>query len=738
MRLEPSPREFLLQQKMDLLERFKTYLREKDKSDLTIKNYVSDVRRFIGWFENISHASFDIHSVNTQHIDQYRQSLSSSLYKASEKRHRSSLNQFFLFLADRNILASKDINIYQSKPETQTYSFLGLNDFKSFLYEQKASGLTIKNYLADVRQFSEWLRLVLDLPDKQIDQKKFFGRLNKKLLDTYKERLLLDKQLSPSSINRKLCSLRTYIKFVSKYNSIDQDLLQIENLNKSSGFLEEKTYSKLLSLPPQTEEKMMTNPTYASFPAIRMLQKMAKFSLYLIEISFVVPLAEIILICQKALWFASGGKIFFSALQTANKKTRIDSLIVKNADVGFYAPLPDSYAHLPLLQRLFRTIRHNRPLWYKKYHSYSFVHYLHLGILGIAVTLMGSLLYHRLSPSVNQRVLGTEVMGSGRELDFKGLLLDANAKAITTNTPVRFGLYDDRIASGSSLLWETVKTVNPDSEGNFSVSLGDSSPIPTDVFSSGKSLYLGIAINNHEELRPRQPVANVHLAQDAQRLSGMVPTTDENAGGQNVILALDSAGNLTIGKASPTFQATDGTFSLKAKSLMLSTTPQSNGNIILSPDGFGVVDISRPIQNTSQYGTLPDTLGAVEVADTFAVLATSSGQSAFTINQNDSGPLISASSSGIAKFTLDNTGAGYFASNLMLDGTDLSTHQFAINLFNRNAGIVNFAGQSIAVTIGSQSGTTTIRNPSTNLEGNLSIGGKRMPESASLAQAATR
>lgn len=713
---------------MNLLEPFKAYLRASGKSEITIKNYLSDIKRFIVWFENKSTETFTPQDVQSEHILEYRQSLSSMLDSTSTKRHNSSLNQFFLFLVKTNHLAANTLNTHPEANQPEGIDrLLRLRDFRSYLYEQKCSELTIKNYVSDIKQFTEWTKAVLGLIDDLGDGKMFFSKLNTQLIDTYKQRLLTEKQLSPVSINRKLSSLRSYIKFSSKYGLVDHKISIAENESPNHNEpLNEAGYRLLISqtttspIPASGNEKK----PYSSIPTLRFLQKSTDIAQFLLSIFFITPLAEGILICQKLLWIVSGGRMFYQAVNRPLKRTRLDSLVVDSFEKSFYAPLSLSFASLPLHRRLFLTLRHKRPFWYKKYHTYTFVHYLHFGILGIGIIVMGSLLYERLSPSLSPRVLGTQIASNGRQLQFRGVLLDNNSKPITEATPIRFTIYDDKVASGSSLIWQDVQKVTPDNQGNFSVSLGGSSPIPNDTFISGKGLFLGIAISNSSELVPRQSIPNVQLAQDANRVGGFLPITADNAGSQNVLLALDSAGNLTIGKSSPVFQATDGIFTLRAQSLVLSSLPNSNGRIILAPDGYGIVDINKPIQNTSGFGSQSDTLGAVEVADAFAIIATTSGQSAFSINQNGGGPLISASSSGIAKFNVDGTGAGYFASNLTVDGTDLATNNFAISLFNRNAQIINLGGEAIAVTIGSQSGTTTIRTPSTDLQGNLTIGGK--------------
>ena len=128
------------------------------------------------------------------------------------------------------------------------------------------------------------------------------------------------------------------------------------------------------------------------------------------------------------------------------------------------------------------------------------------------------------------------------------------------------------------------------------------------------------------------------------------------------------------------------------------------------PDGLGIIDLQKPIQNTTNYNNIASAMGAVEVDDLMAILATSSGQSALTINQNSTGPLISASSSGIAKFTIDNNGTGTFGGNLTINGNNLSTTSTNFDLLNNSAINLNLAGAATSISIGGASGSTKIKN----------------------------
>ena len=70
------------------------------------------------------------------------------------------------------------------------------------------------------------------------------------------------------------------------------------------------------------------------------------------------------------------------------------------------------------------------------------------------------------------------------------------------------------------------------------------------------------------------------------------------------------------------------------------------------------------------------------------------------------------------------------AGDLAVNGGDLTTTATTFNLINANATTVNFAGAGTALTIGSTTGTTTIRNANTVVTGDLAVNGGDITSSA--------
>jgi len=133
-------------------------------------------------------------------------------------------------------------------------------------------------------------------------------------------------------------------------------------------------------------------------------------------------------------------------------------------------------------------------------------------------------------------------------INFSGTLTDLNDKPITEVTGVTFSLYKD--ANGGVPLWAEIQNVQPDPTGHYSVALGSttSNGLPTDLFASGESRYLGVRIEGQNE-QPRVLIMSAPYAlkaQDAETLGGMPAsafmTTAQVQSGQSVQSNITGAG----------------------------------------------------------------------------------------------------------------------------------------------------------------------------------------------------
>ncbi len=706
---------------MNLLEQFVSFLNnQKNPSSLTIKNYKADIGQFIRWFEKEFKFSFEPSKINLQILEQYKKSR--NLSGASIERHVSSLRKFFHSLMLQKIILYNPLEKItvpaQSRAKDDPWK---LKNFKNFLYEYKKSPLTIKNYVNDIKSFFLWLEKVSLVKHAwDVKEKNLLEKINFSVIGEYKQRLTASK-FSPRTINRKLSSLRNYINWaknqglISEHseNPVNQDVktplsgVEISD-NQTVRNSDSPSFPTMSDLAPSIL-------SYSSFPPVRLMQKSFRATNFLFDNFFILPIAKAIQNSQYLFWKASGKNIF-------TKSNQADTNPIFNIQKSFYAPLDISIRYLPRHKKVWHYLHHVRPKWYNKYHSYSITHYFHFAILVILSTTIGFGIYNGFFEAAykgNSSALAA-LNTPPRMLSFQGKLSDASNNPIANPANIIFSIYNKENASASAFLWKETNVIKPNPDGIFSILLGRNNPIPETLFIQNPELFLGITIGNTPELSPRQELATAFLSKNTQALQGLEPITN-TARVNNVVLALDSSGNLNIGGSKThTFQTIGGNFVLSGNVLSLTTVSGSNSNVEITPDGIGKIDFSKPIHNSTNNNNLLGVPGAVEFDDTVAILATSSAQSAFTINQNSIGPLISASASGIAKFTVGNDGTGSFGGNIEVSGGNIISSSETFNLLDSTVAVLNIGGAAKTINLGVLDTTVNVKS-NLNVKQELSI-----------------
>jgi len=677
---------------MNLLDQFKSYLFSQDKraSSVTVKNYLSDLNHFFGWFEKTYSKAFEPKEISRQVIDAYKLNLSAAFSTSSLERHLSTLRKFFKFLSAEGLIALDPFQPLIANEEHAEIDPWHIKDFKNSLYENSASRLTIKNYLIDIKQFLSWSQSELGLNANAGGFNLDF--IDPKFVEEYKHKLLTQENFSPATVNRKLSSLRKYLSWAQSEGLIDDLGLKVKNAEIEK---QAKIY-----IPEAKQELPNANyePSvfiYSAFPPLRLAQKISKGITIAVDGLAIIPLAKVVEKAEYALWKVKGQPVFTRAksIRLPKSLNSANILGLRNLPKASYAPSEISTKYFPWHKKAWFNLRYNRPKWYKTYHSYPVTHYFHFAVLIIFLMAISFGFYNAFFQKGNQSpLLAAAPTAPPRILSFQGRLTDNSDNPITANTPLRFAIYDSLSASGGGdLLWQEIDSVNPDTDGIFNTLLGSNTPIPPDVFTQHSALWLGVTVGSTPELAPRQPLATVAFATNAEALQGMFPTTQAGLTSYtNTVLALDgTAGSptLTIGSAgvptSTIFQSIGGSFKLSGQAVILTTNAGTNSNIVVAPDGLGKIDLQKPLQNSSNNNNISTATGAVEVDDLLAVLATSSGQSALTINQNSTGPLISASTSGVAKFTVDSSGNltaagnGALGGSLTVSGTNTTINNIA-------------------------------------------------------------
>lgn len=244
------------------------------------------------------------------------------------------------------------------------------------------------------------------------------------------------------------------------------------------------------------------------------------------------------------------------------------------------------------ITKLFFHLRYTRPKWYERYHENTISKYLNISILIIFAVALGIFGYEQFIKRAERPLAypaATSPTTPNRYLSFQGRLTDSSDNPITVATDMRFALYNDSTASGSAQLWEEQRVVTPDEDGIFSIILGTTNPIPTSVFTDNANLWLGVTVETDPEMTPRQQIATVGYALNAETLQGIPPSASPSA---NRIPIITQSGDLVLAGASPLVYSTSGTFGIKGQAITISTDTGTNGNIVLAPDGTGVLNIN--------------------------------------------------------------------------------------------------------------------------------------------------
>lgn len=150
-----------------LENQFGLYLQSKNVSAISQKNYLSDLRHFLGWFIlvlksksiSVDHTSpSSLCSFITQElVNRYKTFLTlNQVAQKTANRRLSTLRKFCSFCLSQGWLeqnpAKKVANIGMKKDPVEQI----VKKFGQSLNEEGTSKVTIKNYLSDIRQFLTW------------------------------------------------------------------------------------------------------------------------------------------------------------------------------------------------------------------------------------------------------------------------------------------------------------------------------------------------------------------------------------------------------------------------------------------------------------------------------------------------------------------------------------------------------------------------------------------------------
>lgn len=356
---------------------------------------------------------------------------------------------------------------------------------------------------------------------------------------------------------------------------------------------------------------------------------------------------------------------------------------------------------------------------YEKYSSLRWTPYFNLALLVIATTAMAIFAYNQIVSQARPSAAATALTPPKRQLSFQGRLTDSAGTPITTAVSVVFKLFN--ALTGPTQLYTTgTCSITPDQDGIFNSLIGDGvcgAEITSSVFTDNRDVYLEITVGA-ETLTPRQQIATVGYAINSFTLQGYPASASATA---NTVPVMDNNGNIVLGQLNPAIIATasSGTFTIKGDSLAFQTNVNSGGDIIFQPDALGSGQIlalggtttedsfritnanltsgallSGYVGNDLVQGRLISLTSGSTPTDRFwvatdgrSLINASATDSALIVNNNGSGALLSASASGLARFTLNNLGA-----ITLLDGVAHTIDDVAGNLtLTSNSSAVSIA-----------------------------------------------
>jgi hypothetical protein len=268
--------------------------------------------------------------------------------------------------------------------------------------------------------------------------------------------------------------------------------------------------------------------------------------------------------------------------------------------------------------------------------------YITVFIIGVISVIGFGIFYNNTyTKKTNGEVLAAQ--SSGRVLNYKGVLKETKVGAVDRKIDVIFRLYDNSVGGNPLYVGrcEGENAVEPLVNGSFTVVIGSDcgmKRIPESVFQNSSDLYLGLTFGTDKEMSPRQKIAKVGYAVQADKLKGMTLGTTPLS-----IPYIDEAGRLLIDATSPVLKASAGDFTIEGQAITLQATAETDSSIILDTPANGNVIVTNGNMGigTLMPTTKLDVSGSASISGSLALTGYTS-----QINQLNGGNLTFATSDG--------------------------------------------------------------------------------------------
>lgn len=356
--------------------------------------------------------------------------------------------------------------------------------------------------------------------------------------------------------------------------------------------------------------------------------------------------------------------------------------------------------------------------------SFGLQHYIGFLIVLIFVAILGAGIYNQFFSKTSATLAyPTTLKRAGRILSFQGRLTDSLGNPITTATNVTFNLYNVD-TGGTPIYTAGACSITPDPDGIINVLIGGVGYSPTppsstynalcgaeidpEVFTENANVYLGITVASDSEMTPRQQIANVGYAINAETLQGFPPGT-----GTSSIPYINSEGDVLIAAANPEINSSyaSSTFTISSAN---ATTIQSagSGDITLQATESGAISLRTGGATSAFTRLFIDTAansGNVGIGDITPVAT-------LTVGDGDLFQVAGA------------TGNITTAGDIAVNGGDITSTSTTLNITAGDTGTTNFKfGSDILAAIKDQgtygfwnlAGKSDTGDPATCAEGDI-------------------
>ncbi|HPT66160.1 MAG TPA: site-specific integrase [Candidatus Woesebacteria bacterium] len=132
---------------------YQNWLLSKSYSDATIRNYLTDLRKYF-LFTNQSEDQLTDQIFDQDNLISYFQNINQD---QNYKRFLASLSKFFQFALDQHLISENPFsNALKIQPETNLQEVI--DQYQQQLEANKFSISTIRNYINDIQQFINWTK----------------------------------------------------------------------------------------------------------------------------------------------------------------------------------------------------------------------------------------------------------------------------------------------------------------------------------------------------------------------------------------------------------------------------------------------------------------------------------------------------------------------------------------------------------------------------------------------------